>query len=189
MTHPGVKRSAQRDPIVELTAGRHAVAEHLLRWETDGGTPGDSAGIRDAAAATSRAVTPAEPTGSGSYVAAGVPTSLHPTLSVTHSRRATILAVDGEIDLATAGSFERHASQTLRRAHGLLILDLTETTFMDLSGARALDRLGRQADELGGRLVVVAVTRGVRLALDHLPPGKTLVTNNRRVAVEALERR
>ena len=142
----------------------------------------------DAAAAV-RGVTPPKLVWSGSDVAATVAASLDPTLTLTHSRRATILAVTGEIDLATAGSFERQASRTLRHAHGLLILDLTQTTFMDLSGARVLDRLGRQADGLGGRLVVVAVTRGVRLALDHLPPGKTHVTNDRRVAVGALERR
>ena len=189
MTHRGVQRSAQHDPIGELTAGRHAVAEQMVRWETDGGALEHSAGTPDAVAAVSGAVTPAELAWSGSAVAATMAASLDPTLTLTHSRQATILAVAGEIDLATAGSFERQASRTLHHVHGLLILDLTETTFMDLSGARALDRLGRQADGLGGRLVVVAVTRGVRLALDHMPPSKTLITSDRRVAVGALERR
>ena len=65
MTHRGVQRSAQHDPIGELTAGRHAVAEQMVRWETDGGALEHSAGTPDAVAAVSGAVTPAELAWSG----------------------------------------------------------------------------------------------------------------------------
>lgn len=83
----------------------------------------------------------------------------------------------GEVDLATAPALKREALRVFHDAHGRLILDLSATTFMDLSGARVVNRLARTASALGGQLAIVAVTYGVRLVLELVPPHRALVTD------------
>jgi anti-anti-sigma factor len=97
-----------------------------------------------------------------------------------------VLLVEGEIDLATAPALEREALHALRDAHGRFILDLSATTFMDLSGARAAARLARHARALGGQLALVVVTPGVRLALRLVPPCDAILTRRLSTAAQAL---
>jgi anti-anti-sigma factor len=110
-----------------------------------------------------------------------------PTLALACRRveQVTVLSVAGEVDLATAPALEREALRVLHRAHGRLILDLSATTFMDLSGLRLVERLAHTASALGGQLALVAVTYGVRLVLEHVPPQEALVTNNMTAAAQA----
>jgi len=63
-----------------------------------------------------------------------------PPLTVTATRegRVCILAVGGELDVATAPTLTRHAAAALRQPTERLIIDLSGLTFIDCSGVRAL---------------------------------------------------
>jgi anti-anti-sigma factor len=100
--------------------------------------------------------------------------------------QVAVLSAVGEVDLATAPILEREALRVLPDAHGRLILDLSAITFMDLSGVRVIERLGRAASARGGQLALVAVTSGVRLMLERVPPQGALVTDCMTTAVQAL---
>jgi anti-anti-sigma factor len=101
-------------------------------------------------------------------------------------QQVAVLSVAGEVDLATAPALEREALRVLHDARGRLILDLSATTFMDVSGARVVERLGRTASGIGGQLTIVTDTYGVRRILEHVPPQGALVTNCMTTAVQAL---
>ena len=107
-------------------------------------------------------------------------------LACRRVEQVAVLSATGEVDLATAPALEREALRALHNAHGRLILDLSATTFMDLSGVRMVHRLARTAPALDGQLAIVAVTYGVRLVLEHVPPHGALVTDCMTTAVQAL---
>ncbi|MEV0537324.1 STAS domain-containing protein [Kitasatospora sp. NPDC050463] len=65
------------------------------------------------------------------------------------------LAVTGEIDLATAAELDSHVKECLARRPSRVELDFAQVRFCDSSGAGALERLHRQAQEEG---VVLKVT-------------------------------
>src|SRR5215218_1263858 len=90
-----------------------------------------------------------------------------PTLLLTRRqlRGCAVMFVRGEIDIATVEQLERAGARLLKNSDGRLVLDLSETTFMDLSGVRATERLSRLASDRGGSFVVIAVTPGVRRIL------------------------
>ncbi|WP_328456521.1 MULTISPECIES: STAS domain-containing protein [unclassified Amycolatopsis] len=60
--------------------------------------------------------------------------------------RSTVVAVVGDIDLATVGILVE-CVETAMRAGGVLVLDLGEVTFCSGAGLRALHRLRRTAEE------------------------------------------
>ena len=64
-----------------------------------------------------------------------------PELHVTalSAEGVTVVAVAGEIDIATAGDFSAAVREHL--GSGPVLLDLRKLTFMDSSGVRALDAL------------------------------------------------
>jgi anti-sigma B factor antagonist len=76
------------------------------------------------------------------------------------------LAVAGEIDLATAGSFEAAGSALLDKRPGALVLDFAGVTFCDSSGIGVLVRLYNRATILGCRLSLQHPTPNVRAVLD-----------------------
>ena len=82
-------------------------------------------------------------------------------------RGCAVMFVCGEIDVATVGELERAGTRLLEGADGRVVLDLSETTSMDLHGARATERLSRLASDTGGRFVVVAVTPGILALASH----------------------
>ena len=51
----------------------------------------------------------------------------------------------GEIDIATGPELEREATRLLEHCVGRIVIDLSDTTFMDLSGVRLIDRFARRA--------------------------------------------
>ena len=83
-----------------------------------------------------------------------------PTLLLTEHRLrgCAVLFVRGEIDIATVEQLERAGARLLENTDGRLVLDLSETAFMDLSGVRTAERLSRLASDRGGSFVVIAVT-------------------------------
>ncbi len=80
-------------------------------------------------------------------------------------RGATVLAVSGELDLASVDTLE-HAIDTIRATDSkLVVLDLGELEFMDVAGLRAVLRSDQRLRERGQRLAVAAPAPGVRRLL------------------------
>jgi anti-sigma B factor antagonist len=73
-----------------------------------------------------------------------------------------VLALAGEIDLYTSPEFKEELLRVAADGATYVVIDLTETTFIDSTGLgvilRGVERLGRS----GGRLVVVCTDRNIR---------------------------
>ena len=88
------------------------------------------------------------------------------TVSSACSEPGTLtIALEGELDIATAPAFERLLNEAERDRWPTVVLDLRRLSFIDSSGIRALlganDRIGR----LGGRMVLRNASRDVRRTL------------------------
>ena len=88
--------------------------------------------------------------------------------ATVHGRPA--LRVRGELDIATSPQLGSAVAEVLEAGTQSLVVDLTETTFLDSSGARQLSRTARHARDHGVALQVVcpADNRPVRLVMDLL---------------------
>ncbi|MBB3086696.1 STAS domain-containing protein [Geodermatophilus sabuli] len=80
------------------------------------------------------------------------------------------LRVRGELDLATAPQLSEAVASLLSQQPRSVVVDLTETAFLDSSGARQLVLLARSAEAAGVALQVVCPrdNRPVRLVVDLL---------------------
>jgi anti-anti-sigma factor len=80
------------------------------------------------------------------------------------------LRVRGELDIATAPQLGSALADVLQAGATSLVVDLSETTFLDSSGARQLIRSAKHCGDLGVGLQVVcpADNRPVRLVIDLL---------------------
>ena len=80
------------------------------------------------------------------------------------------LSVRGELDLATAPRLVEAVESQLSQQPQSLVVDLTDTTFLDSSGARELARIARRAADESVALEVVCprANRPVRLVVDLL---------------------
>lgn len=77
---------------------------------------------------------------------------------------SALLCVEGEIDTLTADELERGMEQLLAAPSGVLVVDLSNVTFMASSGLAVLIRAAHQAGER--RLRLVAAARAVRRPLE-----------------------
>jgi len=92
-------------------------------------------------------------------------------LSTRVESRSVIVAIEGELDIATADDLREHVQQAMD-AHGpWLILDLSALDFMDSSGLNVIISTYRSVREAGGALSLAAlnerVTKVVRLVGLH----------------------
>jgi anti-anti-sigma factor len=72
----------------------------------------------------------------------------------------TSIAVEGEIDLATVGTLEDAIERVkLENTTMNLVVDLTESSFMDSTGLKALVNASRSFSE-HGRMFAIAVSAG-----------------------------
>ena len=80
------------------------------------------------------------------------------------------LSVRGELDIATAPRLAAAVESQLSQQPQSLVVDLTDTTFLDSSGARTLAVTARRAAAAGVALEVVCprANRPVRLVVDLL---------------------
>ncbi|SEP20584.1 STAS domain-containing protein [Trujillonella endophytica] len=80
------------------------------------------------------------------------------------------LRVRGELDIATSPQFGDAVADALASGARSLVVDLSETTFLDSTGARQLARTARHTADVGVGLQVVcpAGNRPVRLVIDLL---------------------
>ena len=84
------------------------------------------------------------------------------------------LAVEGELDLAGAPKVEEWASRVVDEGGKHLVLDLTETTFIDSTAIRAVLKANELAHHVGGSFVVVAENRSVLRVFEIAGIDKTL---------------
>lgn len=86
-------------------------------------------------------------------------------LSTARDGGRTLVKVVGEIDLSTVGDFSAAVRDEL--AHGSVLLDMSETVFMDSTGVRALDALLQDGERDGRTLTIGAdMHRNVRHVLE-----------------------
>lgn len=86
--------------------------------------------------------------------------------SRTH-RRTALVALRGELDLATVSKVAQVIDQLHRRADGVrhLVLDLRGLTFMDLPGLRELIKRNEQARSSRHNLAIVRGTEDIQRVL------------------------
>jgi anti-sigma B factor antagonist len=69
--------------------------------------------------------------------------------------RATVLAVRGELDLASSTALEQALEQAQTAQPELVVLDLTELEFMDSTGLSVLVKANQRAHDAGKRFALV----------------------------------
>jgi len=77
---------------------------------------------------------------------------------------ATVVRVDGELDLATCSELQ----QALERADlaGRIVVDLSGCTFLDSSALRVLVQQARAAETAGGAIALVTKDPGILRVLE-----------------------
>jgi anti-sigma B factor antagonist len=77
-----------------------------------------------------------------------------------------VVAVSGEMDIATSPELMSRLSTVRGPVPYYLLIDLSELTFMDSTGIKALVTSAKDAESRGGRLIVVAPTANIRRVFD-----------------------
>ena len=77
-------------------------------------------------------------------------------LSTRTHDASTVVALSGELDLATAPELDTYLDGVLTDSGPRIVLDLSGLSFMDSTGIRILIRHHRQTEENGGRLGIAA---------------------------------
>lgn len=114
-----------------------------------------------------------------------------PPLVITDRRlgRCVVMGVRGEVDIATVQQFECAGRRILADGAELLVVDLSETTFMDLSGVRATERFARAGSGTGGGVVVVAAASVVARVFELAAHPWLAVTRDLDTALETITQR
>jgi anti-anti-sigma factor len=74
---------------------------------------------------------------------------------VRREDRATVVAVTGELDLASSPALDQELERVSRSDTELLILDLSELEFMDSTGLSVLIKANQRAQDAGKRFGVL----------------------------------
>ncbi|UGS36583.1 STAS domain-containing protein [Capillimicrobium parvum] len=112
------------------------------------------------------------------------------SLSLSHADGVAVVAVHGTVDLYTARELRGLLNDTLPRSRGTVLLDLSESTFVDSSGLAALIAAHRRARRDGGLLVVVNRDREIARLLEVTGLDSLLsVAADRREAIDLLRPR
>jgi anti-sigma B factor antagonist len=86
----------------------------------------------------------------------------HLSIVVREQDRATVIALDGELDIASSPRLEEQIVRVLRSGAELVVLDLEDLKFMDVTSLRVLVSSHQQAQQSTKRLVLVNVGAQVR---------------------------
>lgn len=73
----------------------------------------------------------------------------------------TVIAVAGEVDIATAETLDAEITQVLAGGATHLVLDLSEVAFLDSTGLGVLVKGLKRAREAGGSLAVVVTAERI----------------------------
>jgi anti-anti-sigma factor len=76
-------------------------------------------------------------------------------LEVRSEDRAAVIAVSGELDLASAPELEEELQRVAANGAELVILDLRELQFIDSTGLGLLIKAHRQAESMGRKFAIV----------------------------------
>jgi anti-sigma B factor antagonist len=79
----------------------------------------------------------------------------HFRVEVQNQDQATVIAVSGELDLASSPALQEELDRVSASDSQLLIIDLRELDFMDSTGLSVLVRAHQRAEEQGRRLAMV----------------------------------
>jgi anti-sigma B factor antagonist len=79
----------------------------------------------------------------------------HFRVEVRSQDQATVIAVSGELDLASSPALQEELDRVSSSDSQLLIIDLRELDFMDSTGLSVLVRAHQRAEEQGRRLAMV----------------------------------
>jgi anti-sigma B factor antagonist len=74
--------------------------------------------------------------------------------SIASSEKETTVALDGEIDLTTAGALSELLGAVLAQRPVTVAVDLTRVSFLDSTGIKSLAAAAKTASELGCKFVV-----------------------------------
>jgi anti-anti-sigma factor len=88
------------------------------------------------------------------------------TIGVDDRDDAAVIALDGELDLASAPELADVAAEKIAEGRTHLIVDLSGLTFCDSAGLRVFVRYRSELDGKGGRLVLAAPQPIVRRVLE-----------------------
>ena len=77
-----------------------------------------------------------------------------------------VVRVKGELDAATAPTLQARLADTVERAEGRIVIDLTEVPFVDSSGLGALVAVRKRALDGGTPVVLRAPHERVRMLLE-----------------------
>lgn len=90
------------------------------------------------------------------------------TTEIVNVEGIPMLRVHGEIDLYTAPEFERALDEGVKRAGDILIVDLTQTSYLDSAGLSALLAAYKALDRREAMLYVIAdpYRPGIRRVLE-----------------------
>jgi anti-sigma B factor antagonist len=80
--------------------------------------------------------------------------------------KGTIIAVSGELDLASAPALESELEQAGRSESKLLVLDLRKLEFMDSTGLSVIVKAHQRASDNGRTLCLVRGSQQVQRLLD-----------------------
>ena len=86
-------------------------------------------------------------------------------LEVRSQGQATIIAVSGELDLASSPALQEELDRVSALDTDLLIIDLRELDFMDSTGLSVLVRAHQRAEEQGRQLAMVKGAQQVQRLL------------------------
>jgi anti-sigma B factor antagonist len=99
-----------------------------------------------------------------------------------------LLALAGEIDLATSGQFRGAIDRALSTPGSSVVIDMTDVTFMDSTMLRELLRAHKDVDAGGGRLVIAGVQAAVRRLFELTgTSGLFVLADDREAALGAVQ--
>ena len=110
----------------------------------------------------------------------------HFRLEVQSQGKATVIAVRGELDLASSPALQEELDRVSASDAEMLIIDLRELDFMDSTGLSVLVRAHQRAEEQGRRLAVVKGPQQVQrlLSLTGVSDRMTVVDNPEELLTE-----
>jgi anti-sigma B factor antagonist len=88
------------------------------------------------------------------------------TLGVRPGDDGTVVVVSGEVDVCTEASLQQALLRIIREHGARLLLDVSDVSFMDCAGLRALWTTRRRAELRGGFMRLIAVSRAVRRIIE-----------------------
>lgn len=93
-----------------------------------------------------------------------MPSAFH--VEVRNENHAAVIAVSGELDLASAPTLEHELQQAESSDAEVLILDLRQLEFIDSTGLGLLVKAHRRSEESGRRFAVVRGSSQVQRLLE-----------------------